>query len=178
MNTSTQTSDNEIRIYIADLAAYNAGHLHGVWIDATENLDTIQGHINTMLAVSPVDDAEEYAIHDYEGFEGCELYEYEDIESAHEKAVFIEEHGELGARLLAHMGDNFEEAKDALEDNYHGCFESLADYAREFTEDTSQIPEHLQYYIDYERMGRDWDMSGDIFTITTTHDEVHIFSNF
>jgi hypothetical protein len=25
---------DEIRIYVADLAAYNAGHLHGVWIDA------------------------------------------------------------------------------------------------------------------------------------------------
>jgi hypothetical protein len=24
---------NEIRIYVADLTAYNAGYLHGVWID-------------------------------------------------------------------------------------------------------------------------------------------------
>ena len=30
-----------IRIYVADLAAYNAGHLHGVWADATQELDDI-----------------------------------------------------------------------------------------------------------------------------------------
>ncbi len=178
MNAQTQTPDDEIRIYVADLAAYNAGHLHGVWIDATEDLDTIQDQIDTLLAVSPVDDAEEYAIHDYEGFEGCELYEYEGIESAHDKAVFIEEHGQVGAALLAHTADNFEEATKALDEHYHGCYESLADYAREFTEDTTEIPEHLQYYIDYEKMARDWAWSGDIFTITTARDEVHVFSNF
>ena len=29
------------KIYIADLAANNAGYLHGVWIDATEDLETV-----------------------------------------------------------------------------------------------------------------------------------------
>ena len=58
----------EIRIYVADLAAYNNGKLHGVWIDATQNLEDIQDQINAMLAESPEGFAEEYAIHDYEGF--------------------------------------------------------------------------------------------------------------
>ena len=31
----------EIRIYVADLAAYNNGKLHGVWIDATDRSLTI-----------------------------------------------------------------------------------------------------------------------------------------
>ena len=59
-----------MRIYVAGLAAYNAGHLHGVWIDATLELDDIQGQVDAMLAASPVEDAEEYAIHDFEGFDG------------------------------------------------------------------------------------------------------------
>jgi len=42
----------EIRIYIADLAAYNNGKLHGVWINALDDLDDIQEQINTMLAQS------------------------------------------------------------------------------------------------------------------------------
>lgn len=33
---------DEIRIYVADLAAYNNGILHGVWIDACDDLDTIE----------------------------------------------------------------------------------------------------------------------------------------
>lgn len=178
MNTLTQNSDDEIRIYVADLSAYVSGYLHGVWIDATEDLDTIWEKIKELLAASPVCDAEEIAIHDYEGFEGCSIYEYEGIESAHNKAVFIEEHGALGALLLAHTADDIEEAKRVLSEDYHGCFETLADYAREFTEDTSTVPEHLKNYIDYEKMARDWDMNGDIFTIETARDEVHVFSNY
>jgi len=42
------------------------------------------------------------------------------------------------------------------------CYKSLADYAEELTEGTVQIPENFVYYIDYERMGRDMEMSGDI----------------
>ena len=39
--------------------------------------------------------AEEYAIHDFEGYGSYRLGEYEGLESAHEIACFIEEHGEL-----------------------------------------------------------------------------------
>nr|WP_256930725.1 antirestriction protein ArdA [Pseudomonas sp. ABC1] len=59
----------EIRICVADLAAYNAGHLHGVWIDAMQELDDIQAQVDAMLAASPVGGMEEYAIHDFEGFD-------------------------------------------------------------------------------------------------------------
>ncbi|NQZ11496.1 MAG: antirestriction protein ArdA [Algicola sp.] len=174
LETSTQNAD--IKIYVADLAAYNAGHLHGVWIDATEDLGDMQNQINAMLKKSPVGFAEEYAVHDYDGFEGCSLYEYEDIESIHNKALFIEEYGEVGARLLAHVADNIDEATRLMEDAYHGEFKSVADYAQDLTESCGDIPEHLAFYIDYERMGRDIEIN-DIFTIETAHDEIHIFSN-
>ena len=61
----------EIRVYVADLAAYNNGFLHGVWIDATLELDDIQEQVSEMLKATPLDEeVEEYAIHDYEGFWG------------------------------------------------------------------------------------------------------------
>lgn len=165
----------EIKIYVADLAAYNNGKLHGVWIDATQELDDIQDQINEMLENSPEELAEEWAIHDYEGFGSYSVSEYEGIQSLHEIACFIEEHGEIGSELLGHFGDDLDDAKKAIEDNYSGCYASLADYAQELTEDTGGIPKHLEFYIDYERMGRDMELSGDIFTIETAHDEVHIF---
>ena len=34
----------------------------------------------------------------------------------------------------------------------------------------------LAPYIDYERMSKDWEMSGDIISFELSHDEVHIFS--
>lgn len=165
----------DIGIYVACLAAYNNGKLHGAWIDATQELDDIQDQINQMLADSPEPDAEEYAIHDYEGFGGYGLSEYEGIQSVHEIACFIDEYPELAGELLSHFGGSLDDASKAMEENYSGCYKSLADYAEELTEDTSQIPENLAYYIDYERMGRDMELSGDIYTIETAYDEVHVF---
>lgn len=42
------------------------------------------------------------------------------------------------------------------------------------TEVTTQIPENLKYYIDYERMGRDLEIN-DVLAIETGFEEVHIF---
>lgn len=41
-----------IRTYVADLAAYNAGHLLGIWIDTILELDDIQAQVIAMLAAS------------------------------------------------------------------------------------------------------------------------------
>ena len=168
----------EIRLYVADLAAYNNGILHGVWIDATEDLEAIWNQINAMLKASPVEEeAEEYAIHDYEGFGSYSVGEYSGIEELHEVACFIEEFPEIGSDVLANFSDDLEQARKSLEENYCGCHQSLADYAQDLTESTSEVPKHLEFYIDYDRMGRGMEMSGDIFTIETAHDEVHVFWN-
>lgn len=167
----------EIRIYVACLAAYNNGKLHGVWIDATQELDEVWRQIHEMLKRSPEYDAEEYAIHDYEGFGGYDLGEYEAIESVHDIACFIEEHLSLAAELLSHFGGSLDDAKKAIEEHYSGCYKSLADYAEELTDDVSQIPENLAYYIDYQHMGRDMELGGDIYTVETAFDEVHVFSS-
>jgi antirestriction protein len=68
-----------------------------------------------------------------------------------------------------------DEARTAAEDNYCGCYKSLADYAHGQIEETTQISEKLTYYIDYERIGRDMEMSGDIFTLETGFETVHVF---
>ena len=168
----------EIRIYVACLAAYNNGYLHGKWIDATQELDDIQDEVNAMLEASPVEEeAEEYAIHDFEGYGSYRLSEYEGLESAHNIACFIEEHEGVGSELLNQFNGDIDEATKAIEESYCGCYSSVADYAQELTEETSEVPKHLEFYIDYDKMGRDMEMSGDIFTIETAHDEVHIFWN-
>ncbi len=51
------------QIYVVCLAAYNNGILHGEWIDATQDVSTIYDEIHEMLAKSPIEDAEEFAIH-------------------------------------------------------------------------------------------------------------------
>jgi antirestriction protein len=52
---------------------------------------------------------------------------------------------------------------------------SLADYAEELTGQTSEVPEHLSRYIDYDAMGRDMELGDDVFTVETGFQQVHIF---
>lgn len=173
----TSAADSNPRIYVACLAAYNNGYLHGAWIDADQDADQIRDEIATMLARSPVEDAEEYAIHDYEGFEVVSISEYTGIESVARMAAFIAEHGALGAGLLERFSGDMDQAESTMGDCYHGQFTSLADYMEELTTDSVTIPEALRYYVDWQAMARDAEMSGDFLIIETAHDEVHVFSS-
>ncbi len=168
-----ENQKGEIRIYVACLAAYNNGILHGCWIDAEQEPDEIRSGITSMLKASPIAGAEEYAIHDYEGFEGASLSEYQGIESVAELAAFVAEHGELGGKLIEYFGD-LDAAREAIEDHYAGEYKSLADFAQELTEQSTEIPASLQYYIDWERMARDLEIN-DVLTIETGFECVHIF---
>jgi antirestriction protein len=57
-----------------------------------------------------------------------------------------------------------------------GTYASLADYA-ESTMEGVEIHKSIAAYIDYERMAKDWEMSGDIFTIELGHEEVLVFTS-
>src|SRR5260370_37719316 len=69
----------EPRIYAASLGDYNAGRLHGAWLNAAVDIDELSAGVHAMLAASPTPRAEEWAIHDYEGFGPVRLGEYEDL---------------------------------------------------------------------------------------------------
>ena len=162
------------RIYVACLAAYNNGRLHGAWIDATTP-DEIRGGVRTMLAASPEPEAEEWAIHDYEGFEGASLSEYASFETVCDLADFLGEHGEVGAKLYRHFGDDLEQARAAFDD-YAGAYRSAADFAEEFIRDSgTEIPASLDYYIDWTALARDMALNGEIMVFQTGFDEVHVF---
>ena len=164
------------RIYVADLAAYNNGDLHGVWIDLSDDMDCIQEDIRVMLEESPVVGAEEYAIHDYEGFCGYSVGEFDAIEELREVAVFLSEFTEFGGVLLSFAG-NLGEARRIAEEGYCGLYDCLAHYAQELTEECGDVPSHLAPYIDYQLMGRDMELNGDLIALEIGFEKVHIFRN-
>jgi antirestriction protein len=57
---------------------------------------------------------------------------------------------------------------------YHGEYDSEEDFAISLAEDTMTIPEHISYYIDYEKMARDLFIC-DYFSIEINH-KTHVFS--
>jgi len=163
------------RIYVACLAAYNNGYLHGEWIDADQDVDALYTDIKKILASSPISEAEEWAIHDFEDFGDINLHEYAGLETVSSTASFIAEYGELGAAVVAHIDGDIDEAKRILDDCYHGEYDSEEDFAISFAEDTMTIPEHLSYYIDYQKMARDL-FIGYFFSIEINH-KTHVFNS-
>jgi antirestriction protein len=151
-------------IYVASLADYNAGRLHGRWIDAAQDADAIHEEIRAMLAESREPIAEEWAIHDYDGFGGLNLGEYESIERVAEIAQGIEEHGEAFAAFLTYDSDM---TAEDFEESYRGTYRSVEDFADELIEEgvLGEIPENLLPYIDVEKFARDLEIGGDIFTV-------------
>ena len=71
MNNNNETL--KPKIYVACLASYNNGILHGNWIDADIGEDEINEEIQKVLKTSPIEDAEEFAVHDYDDFWEAEL---------------------------------------------------------------------------------------------------------
>ena len=67
----------QIEIYVADLAAYNNAILHSVCINVTLPFEDMWGQIRAMLDKSPVENAEEYVVHDHSGFEGAPVSGWE-----------------------------------------------------------------------------------------------------
>jgi len=164
------------RIYVACLAAYNSGILFGEWIRADQSSEDIQDDIQTMLTASPIEGAEEWAIHSFEGFCDKTLSEYEDIDNVAKLAEFIIKHGDLGGALL---GDySVEEAETLLEDHYHGVYDNEVDFAYDIFENcySNAIPDNLMCYFDYAAFAHDLFM-WDYFSVEA-NGQTHVFSNY
>lgn len=186
------------RIYVASLSDYNAGVLHGCWIDAAD-ADTIQEEVAAMLRESAhpnttcdcpdcdgegcdecndtgeVPTAEEWAIHDSEGFGPLTISEHESFEDVAAYAAGIEEHGEAWAAYVDHQGGL--EYADGFEDDYCGEYGSEQDYAEQLIDDCYNLDEmmgSLAYYFDYEKFSHDL-FIGDNYSIDAPGGNVWVF---
>lgn len=117
------------RIYVASLSDYNAGRLYGAWLDADQETDQLLAEVAVMLATSPKPGAEEWAIHDYEGFGAVELSEYESLENVTRLARGIAEHGPAYAAWAAWVGLAEAAPEAGFDDAFLGHWQSVEEYA-------------------------------------------------
>lgn len=161
--------EDRSRIYVASLSDYNAGVLHGEWIDATQEPDDLHEQVRAMLERSPTGGAEEFAIHDYEHFGHYQTSEYDDLEWISRVARGIETHGLAFSAWAEHRRHEPEDF-DKFEDAYLGNWGSLTEYAEELLDDlgyldlSDRMPESIAPYVrvDVEAFARDLELSGDI----------------
>jgi antirestriction protein len=172
------------RIYVASLSDYNAGRLHGTWIDASLAPDEMHDAITGMLQASPTDvRAEEWAIHDFEGFNGLHLGEWEDLGHVSKVANGIKEHGLAYAHWATLVSTD--EELDQFEERYLGQWPSRTEYASDVLDDLGlyeqveqAVSDNLRPYVtlDAEGFGRDLELGGDI-SVVDLAGSVYIFSN-
>lgn len=175
------------KIYAADLAAYNAGVLHGVWVDVTDP-ETMQTEIAGMLRESPepnvqvtcprqqledkhegcglchgsgmVPSAEEWLVHDYDGdWHGINLGETSDLEAICETDRLLEEHGEAWGAYVGIVGEHYA-TESGFEESYSGEWASAEDFAEETANEIHGDLGPLGTYIDWERYARDLGFDG------------------
>jgi antirestriction protein len=158
------------RIYVASLADYNAGRLHGVWIDAAQDVEELNVAVQEMLAASSEPGAEEYAIHDYDEFGCAHPHEFTDLATISKLACGIAEHG-CAYGMWAEEVDLDSDEMDRFEEVYLGRWDSLADYAGELLDDLGvsaqieeAVPEWVRPYaaVDLEGLGRELASSGNV----------------
>jgi antirestriction protein len=172
------------RIYVASLSDYNAGRLHGAWIDAAQEPEQIENEIAWMLKQSPEPIAEEWAIHDHDGFGGVQLSEYEPIQRVSRIARGILEHGTAFAAWVNHSDDD-ERALQSFEDCYLGAWPSRREFAEETLSDLGfdklieeHVPDHFVPYVrfDADAYIRDVELNGDLTIIDSPDGTVFVFS--
>jgi antirestriction protein len=175
-------------IWVGSLADYNAGHLHGAWLDATLDPGDLGKAVEFVLRNSRELSAEEYGIFDYDNFgHGITslLGEYASLKVVSKIAQGIAEHGQAYAAWAAYVGPEQEEQLDRFADHYLGEWEDMEAYVRNVLDEIGLyrhldealkvIPEDLRMYIDIdtEALARDWEI--ELHVIEKPDGKVFVF---
>jgi antirestriction protein len=174
---------SEYRIYVASLSDYNNGVLHGRWIDidGTTTVDEIWDEVNEMLAESPTakkhgEKAEEWEIHDHEGFDGLDLGAWDSFEDYIHHAEMLEEYGEAWRVYVGYVGNGYA-TKENFEDSYRGAYRDEEDFAYELVDELGyldNVPDTVRNYFDYASFARDLFIS-DCYGEHGSDGKFHVF---
>lgn len=161
-----------LRIYVADLAAYNAGQLKGDWVDL-DGSETETEILDSLIEKGMLGKYSEYDIHDHEGFEDLTP------SSITEAIALAKAYEELSDEALWPLYCEWcsnnryvpAESVEKFEEAFLGLYADVADYARETAIDCEDVDEssYLFNYIDWDKLGRDIAMGGAISTIEVSY---------
>lgn len=166
-------------IYVASLSDYVDGRLHGVWLDAARDDDEVAADVAGMLAASPRPEAaEEYAIHDHEGFGAWQPGEYEALDAVTAVARAIVEHGEAISHWIDYAGEPGP-AIDSFTEAYLGCWASLHSYAEHLVEEMglkiTVTPESWQHYVKFDYAALAGDLAIELYSSETDDGSLYVF---
>ena len=157
-----------MRIYIADLAAYNNGYLVGDWIDLPSSdiwadVQKVLDQGTSIRVFEGVYDgvpSEEWAIHDYEA--PFRIGEYDDLDSINKLAEEFDQMDDQDIKkvsyLVNYQGEDMIKAVQHCDDVEVYEDMSYNDLAEHLVDETWNVPEHLENYIDYDKFAGELEM--------------------
>lgn len=166
-----------IKLYFANLAAYNSGKLDGKWFDLEDYtiIDDLMDDVKRDVLHRRDDENgepvfeygisdEEYAIHDYEA--PFKISEYEDTDNIAAMIDFCNL-DECDQKRAGYLFDNnyyskLQDCIDNLDDVEYYENMTLVQVAEQLVDDGcfGEIPKELKFYIDYEAIARDLGYDG------------------
>jgi antirestriction protein len=166
------------RIYVACLAAYNNGRLHGRWIAADQPLEDMASEVRAMLAKSPEPGAEEWAIHDHEGFGSLRLGENERLARISAIAAGISEYGPAFTAWLSCDSSRDLAKPNAFADAYRGEWESLRAYTEVYAKSAELCGATEKAGFPYTRVNIEElqaDLETETYMVPSDHGTVYVF---
>jgi antirestriction protein len=172
-------------IYVASLADYNAGRLHGAWIDIEYDNppEDVWGQIEQMLQESPERSlcawcgnkadgihvghdymggiVEEWEIHDFEDWPGKINPTHHSIEQLCAITQAIAEHGDAYLAWMANTGNT-----DPDDMSEYGTYSDAETLAMQYAESFINLDDlgFIQFHIDWESMGESLMSDGNYST--------------
>lgn len=150
------------RIYVANLAAYNAGRLKGKWIEPSTDADEMAEQIADAIGGNV--DRDEWAFHDYDAFPN--MGETPPLEDVAEMAELLEEHPYAIVRAAQSFvdRDDVDALRDFLDEGY-GVYESKSDYVEQLVDvmggPSALGKQTIDSYFDYDAFGHDVALEDD-----------------
>jgi antirestriction protein len=172
----TATITTSPRVYVGTYAKYNNGSIKGAWLDLSDYADR-DDFYKAAKALHADETDPELMFQDFENFPR-DLYSESNVS---DQLIAFANLDDDDRELLTVYNEYVDSDGDIdkAREAYAGKFESEADWAEQFLEDTGGlegVPEHLKNYIDYEAYGRDAQIGGDM-TFIRDNGEVWAFHN-
>lgn len=201
MTTTVKTTP---RVWIGALGAYNAGHLIGKWVDATDGADALweaqREVIREAKARLGYEGGEEHACFDYEGFGSHPaIGEYTSLDTFGKLGELIAERGDAFSEWLGAAEpdlDDLDALSERFTESYRGEWESERAYAEHEVDEVgwAGIPtrvwvsesgiyaapavnpfEALSAYLDWDAIARELFDHGNLSTAAADGGKVYVF---
>jgi antirestriction protein len=166
------------QIYVGTYAKYNNGSIAGKWLDLEDYKDKDE-FLAARAELHKDEEDPEFMYQDYQNFPES-YYSESGIDESLWEWLALDEDDRI---ILEIYRDNSRPEADISEarDAFAGSFDSLEDYVINFWEDCGDFKQsdnwwHPSNYVDWERMGKDLETSGDIFT-GERDGKIYVFNN-